>query len=544
MAFETSEIVALTLGLSLFCVLPISYFLSNSPVSLPKNFFRRQSNQNVKTKLFFLQKWLFISFIVLLNALGCVLVYYTRNLQIMLFLILVLKSKDLVMALMFAFNMMYRYFFRYKNYYLYPEPVVSDTPTNVLSFVPVYKESSEQVSKTLKSVLSSRFGSGNHMAFVVSDGENDYFDLLDNEGRKEKNFVYSSWKGNQVRLRVCYGFMYGHPVIMCSKSQNVGKKDSVILLHDIFNYPRSNLPSLNQEMKHEINKDIKSLFGISGFNYIFSTDGDTTVEEQSISLLIDTMNERGAMAVSCVVNADNSSGNFFWNRLQNFQYLYGQYVRRTNEDLLNQVLCLPGCGNMVRIHPLFGKTVEYYSSLPNENNLLETTVQFVGTDRRFTSSLVYNTNGNILQDTRSRVYTLPPQNFSRFLSQRQRWNHNMYFNSLLNIFGKNVNLLSRFFNVIDVLRMSLIYFRLFNTVFFIYLLSAYYSYENVLQLVPYIVLLSYPVVFFVVYSLFDSFLRKQFFYLLLFIVPNKLFTMFTNVLIFSVMMFNIGYFEW
>ena len=528
-ALETSEIVALSLGLSIFAFFFGSYLF--------------YSVSNLSKKSFYIKKWLLITFVLLLNAGACALVYYTQNLQVILFVIVVLKSKDLIMSLMFVFNMIYRYFFQYTRFYMLPEASATDVLHNVVSFVPVYKESREQVQKTTNSVLNSKLGSGTHMAFVVFDGGN-VFDILDSV-KETKLFTYKSWKGDDVEVVVNYGLLSNKPVVTCMKHTNFGKKDSIVLVHDLFNYPRENLPSKNRDLKQQIKQDIQKHFGITGFDFIFGIDSDTCVEENGIHSLLDTLIHRDATAVSALVNVDVSSGNWFWNRLQNFQYLYGQYLRRSNEDLLSQVLCLPGCGNMVKVSPLFSKTLEFYTTTPNESEFLQTTVQNMGTDRRFTSSLVYNSQGaKILQDTRSKVYTVSPQSFSSFVSQRQRWNHNMFFNSILNCFGKNVHWLSRLFNAIDVLRMSLIYFRLFNTLFFIYVLSVNYTVSNVVELVPYIVLLSYPVFCFFVYALFDKFLRQQFGYLLLFLVPNKLFTTFTNLIVFSCMLFNIGNYKW
>jgi len=227
--------------------------------------------------------------------------------------------------------------------------------------------------------------------------------------------------------------------------------------------------------------------------------------------------------------------------------MYGQYIRRTNEDLLNQVLCLPGCISMIKIDETFKDTLELYSSLPNENNLFETSVQSMGTDRRLTSSIVYTTTrggAKILQDTRAHAYTEPPQSLMQFFSQRKRWTHNMFFNSILNIIGINVHILSRFFNLIDVLRMCLVYFRLFNTFYFIYLLITAYEPKNILELVPYIILLSFPVVCFLLYSLFNSHLRNQFLSLFVFTFINKVFTMVSTIIIFTLMLFNIGNSDW
>jgi len=103
----------------------------------------------------------------------------------------------------------------------------------------------------------------------------------------------------------------------------------------------------------------------------------------------------------------------------------------------------------------------------------------------------------------------------------------------------------RFFNAIEVIKMNLIYFRLFNTVYFIYLLSSTsWPGRTVLEIVPYIVLLSWPAVCFLIYAVINSHLRQQFWNLLLFIIINKIFTMLNTFFIFSVMLFNIGVFKW
>ena len=62
-------------------------------------------------KTFFIKKWLYILGIFGINAAGCCLVYYTQNLQVILYIILVLKSKDILMSIMFMFNMIYKSLF-------------------------------------------------------------------------------------------------------------------------------------------------------------------------------------------------------------------------------------------------------------------------------------------------------------------------------------------------------------------------------------------------------------------------------------------------
>ena len=244
-------------------------------------------------------------------------------------------------------------------------------------------------------------------------------------------------------------------------------------------------------------------------------------------------------------NPDRNFRSFFWDNLQNFQYMFGQYTKRTTEDLFKQVQCLPGCISMIQIDYAFAEINCVFSKCPDKSDFFQCCVNSIGTDRRLTSAIFYNAEGaKILQDTRAHAWTIPPQSWSQFLNQRKRWMHNLYFNTMFNVVCKNVNVVLRFFDFLEILRMNLIYFRLFNTAYFLYLLSVYYTPKDVLQLVPYIVLLSWPAVCFVVYAAINSHLRKKFFYLFLFMIVNKIFTMCTSFVIFTVMLFNIGIFKW
>lgn len=532
MSLETSAIVALAFGLGLVGLIALLVLF------VEMNHFEHTTKEG----LFYVKKWCLIAFILLVNAGGCVLVYYTQNLQVILYILIALKSKDILMSVMFVFNMIYRAITG--KYSGLPSLEISDEIERVISFIPTFEETTEQVTKTLDSVLNSKRGPHYILPVLVSDGKNNYDSLMD-KVELVKQYTYQSWRATDVVLNVSYGTRNDKHVICITKQLNLGKKDSVILVHDLFNFNRGNFTSPNKQLRESVRQDISSIFGVNDFDYIFCTDADTVVDENAISCLLDTLKTSKAIASSGMVNVEKSNGSWFWNNIQNYQYMFGQYVRRTNEDLLNQVLCLPGCISMVKIDEKFSDVIKMYSLLPNEKNLFETSVQTMGTDRRFTSCLIYNNeNIQVLQDTRAHAYTIPPQSFVQFLSQRKRWTHNTFFNSILNIVGNNINILSRFFTLVDVLRMSLVYFRLFNTFYFIYLLAAYYEPRNVVELVPYIVLLSYPVVAFLIYSLFNSHLRNQFFSLVISTLVNKVFTMFSTIITFTLMLLNIGNSNW
>jgi cellulose synthase/poly-beta-1,6-N-acetylglucosamine synthase-like glycosyltransferase len=530
---ESNQVAALSIGLSILFVTGVFVLLSG--------YYKNRTFFDSNT-VFYVKKWTYILFLVSLNVVGCVFVYYFRSLNVLVYVILALKSKDLITSVVFLFNMIYKHLFTNLEI---PQLTVTDEIKRIVALVPVYNETIEQLTKTVDSILNSNVTPNYTMPCIVVDGlENNYLEIFDELIVSKKDLYYKNWFGSDVSTNVFYGKRRDHHIMMIQKATRVGKKDTIILVNDIFNRKRSNITSLNKNFRQDVNQDILNIFGISAFDYLFSTDADTIIDSNTINCLADSIKTKSAIAVCGVVNVDKSSGSWFWNNLQNFQYLYGQYTRRTTEDLFGQVLCLPGCISMFRLCNRSTYAQKFYSQIPEKSDLVVSSVQYVGTDRRYTSNLIYNTNATISMDTRCHAYTVPPQSLKSYISQRRRWTQNTYFNTMINIIAPNVNFVLRVFCLIDYLRLSLVYFRLFNTLFFIYVLASEFNPVNLIDLVPYIVVLAYPTIVFFVYSIFNNHLRKEWLNMVFFYLVNKVFIMITNVVIFTVMLWNIGCDSW
>jgi len=531
---DSNQIAALSIGASI--VFLTGVFVLWSGYYKNRTFF--DSNT-----VFYLKKWTYIFLLVSLNLAGCVFVYYFKSLNVLVYVILALKSKDLVTSVIFVFNMLYRHLFTNLEI---PQLTVTDEIKRIVALVPVYNETIEQLTKTVDSILNSNVTPNYTMPCIVVDGsQNNYLEMFDEILVTKYDFYYKNWLGSDVSTNVYYGIRRDCHIMMIQKATRISKKDTIILANDIFNRPRSNITLLNKNFRQDINIDIKNIFGISGFDHLFSTDADTTIDRNTINCLVDSIKTKSAIAVCGVVNVDKSSGSWFWNNLQNYQYLYGQYTRRTTEDLFGQVLCLPGCISMFRLCNRTSYAQKEYSEIPEKSDLVVSSVQYVGTDRRYTSNLIYTSlNPKIKMDTRCHAYTVPPQSLKSYISQRRRWSQNTYFNTMINIIAPNVNFVLRVFCLIDYLRLSLVYFRLFNTLFFIYVLASEFHPMNLIDLVPYIVVLVYPTIVFFIYSIFNNHLRKEWLNMVFFYVVNKVFVMITNVVIFTVMLWNIGCDSW
>lgn len=493
-------------------------------------------------KLTFTQKkYAYLTLIGIANCLLSVLVFNFAGTKALSYTLVVFKCKDVVTA--FAQTIYFLVMFVKRNILQIKEAELIIKKCNIVSLIPVYSETKEQIDGTVNSVIENEIGEHTNLLVIFCDGlEVNIQDSL-TEVIETTEEEYVSWKLVENSLTITYGKIHDHPCLVIKKKKNQGKRDTLIVGHDIFNHPRTNIHPKCIVLKNNVLNKIKELYGISDFQFIFCTDADSILTPNSFMCLIETMERRGSVACCGLVVVDCSEGEWeLWNVFQNFQYLYGQYVRRGTENMLNKVTCLPGCVTMFRVHESASKAIAMYSDLPDKDDMLKTTVQLLGTDRRLTSSFLYQDKDiKVNYDTRAKCWTIPPNKLYPYISQRRRWGSNSYFNTYCNIFGPNIHIITRVFAVLDYFRLSLVYFRMFNTILFVFQIT---QQVKIIELVPFVVIVMYPTLFFFGYSLFDPFLRKMYHKLILGYVYNKLLASLISMMVLSNMYWNIGSTKW
>lgn len=481
------------------------------------------------------KKFIYITYIGLLNGLFSVLVYMYADLKVTFAVIILMKAKDVIMTLM---QTIYYSVVFVASLCKKKDKQEFQVKGSTVSIVPVYSETKEQVHQTITSIIKNVKKPINNLVCVICDGKDigigDILTVL-----TEDTLEYVSWKDQTINMSVTYGKVDNVPCMVMLKMQNQGKRDSLIVAHDLFNYPRTNLKSSSMSMRKQVRTKLTDLFGLKDFSYMFCTDADTIIADNSFSYLYETLEARNAVACCGLVTVDFSEGAWsFWNIFQNFQYLYGQYVRRATESLYGKVTCLPGCITMFKVHPSASDAIAMYSELPGKNDMLKSIVQLLGTDRRLTNSFLFQNKSVItVFDPRAKCFTVPPGECYPYLTQRRRWGSNAYFNTMCIIFAPNTYLITRFFAFIDYLRMSLMFFRIFNTVLFLYELVVNFSWYSI---IPCSIIILYPISFFFVIALFDSFLRSMTFKLILGYMYNRLASPMLSIMVFTNLFWNMG----
>lgn len=161
-----------------------------------------------------------------------------------------------------------------------------------------------------------------------------------------------------------------------------------------------------------------------------------------------------------------------------------------------------------------------------------------GTDRRLTYSML--SQGKHLRtlfipDAVSE--TVAPQSIAHYLSQRRRWGSNAYFNNYFYLGGEKMILLTRIAATVEVVRLSMVYYRIVNTALFIRSLSYH---ANIMKLLPLIIVGQVPSVWFFCSVLLETELRRRGHKLILGYLFNKCISPFMSIIIFTKVATNLG----
>ena len=575
-------------------------------IILPK---KMREDSKTLGRIYAMKKYTYLTVILLINISLCCVSYLYNEYRVAFYVVLIMKSRDVITASVWIISLVNEVFGKIKWSFIsiglvcaifalliaqivlgviYGLTTITSNPYNVIavslclglllmaliiysyitygseikpivienkiivSVIPVYGESSEQVGRTIDSIVENELGSNKNLICVICDGKpidlEKSMSVLNKESSK-----YVSWKMTNGTLDILY-CSYKHsgkdtPCVILKKRENQGKKDTLILSHDIFNFPRDTLTAEGINLRAHIRKQIDDFYSYGSFDYMFCTDADSIITSNSFLDMLETLDRRHANACCGLVVIDFINSNWSaWNLFQNFQYSYGQHIRRGCENLIGTVTCMPGCITMFRITPVASKALKLYATPPPKDELILNCVQMLGTDRRLASSFLYQSPDLVqVLDYRAKCYTIPPDDFSSYLSQRRRWGSNFYFNSICNLFGDNISPFIRFLCIFDIVRFSLDFFRLFSTCLFLYAIgNAIVTRNNgiVVVLIPTLSILLFPTASFLIYALFNRFLFRMYHKLLIGYLINKLFSAYLSMIIITNVFWNMGSVKW
>ncbi|KAI4719365.1 hypothetical protein E4T48_04420 [Aureobasidium sp. EXF-10727] len=455
--------------------------------------------------------------------------------------IVFIKSKDCISSLVSCAYLIYK---AIKEYFKPPPPVESKW---ILSLIPAYSESEEMIKNCVFSLRDNDAKPHKQVMCIVIDGKpRDVKQYMRITTTFKRQYVTSRFKRNH--LVITAGFMEDVPVIVFEKVKNAGKKDSLILCHDLFNVMREDAPLYTRLLRKEIERNVlPTLVGedFPGFDMVFCTDADSVIHKGAVAGLANALVRDPKAIASCglvLVELEAGAEWSYWNLYQQFQYNFGQFVRRQAESVWGKVTCLPGCITMVAVRPEMAGAMTRYAAPITAYPVLLHQVQYLGTDRRLTYSMLSQSKDLhtvFVPDAVSE--TVAPQSLKHYLSQRRRWGSNAYFNNYFYFAGENMIFITRLWACIEVTRLSLVYYRVANTALFIYgLISSF----NLMSIIPLLVVSQLPTIWFLINTATNKQLRQRAHKILLGLCINKVMAPIMSVAVFTIVVKNLGSQAW
>ncbi|KIW55404.1 hypothetical protein PV05_07687 [Exophiala xenobiotica] len=365
---------------------------------------------------------------------------------------------------------------------------------------------------------------------------------------------YVSFKHRLGELVIHAGFMEDVPVIVIEKKKNGGKKDSLILAHDLFNYPRKNMPLYTKLLREEMWEHVIPILtegeDFSGFDTVFCRDADSVIHNGALASLTNALaRDKNSIAACGLVLVESEPGSEWsvWNLYQQFQYTFGQYVRRRAEHFWGKVTCLPGCITMIKVRPECAGAIEKYAEAITVMPVAHHQVQYLGTDRRLTYSPHSQSKKLTTMFVPEAVSeTVAPQSLKHYLSQRRRWGSNAYFNNYFYVMGENIIIITRIAAFIEILRLSMVYYRFANTILFVkYIVEQCLNGTfDTMKLVPLLIVSQLPLLWYCISIVLEIPLRVRAHKLILGFFINKCVSPFMSMTIFYNVARNVGSQVW
>lgn len=327
----------------------------------------------------------------------------------------------------------------------------------VICQVPAYTEDEDSLRRAIDSAARMKYDDKRKLLVVICDGMitgqgNDrptpriVLDILGvsdtvdpealsfeslGEGMKQHNMgkVYSGLyevQGHIVPFMVVV--KVGKPS-ETNQPGNRGKRDSQMILMRFLNRIHYNLPMTPLEL--EMHHQIRNIIGVNPtfYEYCLQIDADTVVAPDSATRMIAQFMQDVRLIGVCGETALTNAKASMVTMIQVYEYYISHNLTKAFESLFGSVTCLPGCFSMYRIRaaetgkPLFvsKEVVEGYAEnrvdTLHVKNLLS-----LGEDRYLTTLLLkhhpkYKTKFLF----RAHAWTIAPDSWSIFLSQRRRW---------------------------------------------------------------------------------------------------------------------------
>ncbi|KAI1849366.1 hypothetical protein JX265_012073 [Neoarthrinium moseri] len=214
-----------------------------------------------------------------------------------------------------------------------------------------------------------------------------------------------------------------------SRPGNRGKRDSQMIIMRFLNRVHYNLAMSPLEL--EIYHQIRNIIGVNPtfYEFMLQIDADTVVAADSATRFVSAFLDDTRLIACCGETALTNAKSSYITMIQVYEYYISHNLAKAFESLFGSVTCLPGCFSMYRIRaadtgkPLFvsREIVDAYSTI-RVDTLHMKNLLHLGEDRFLTTLLLkFHSKYKTKYIMRAHAWTIAPDSWQVFLSQRRRW---------------------------------------------------------------------------------------------------------------------------
>jgi chitin synthase len=202
-----------------------------------------------------------------------------------------------------------------------------------------------------------------------------------------------------------------------------------MILMRFLNRIHYNMPMTPMEL--EMHHQIRNIIGVQPtfYEYCLQIDADTVVAPDSATRMVSAFMQDTRLIGVCGETALTNAKASMVTMIQVYEYYISHNLTKAFESLFGSVTCLPGCFSMYRIRaqdsgkPLFvsKEVVDGYAE-NRVDTLHMKNLLHLGEDRYLTTLLLkHHRSYKTKYIFRAHAWTIAPDSWSIFLSQRRRW---------------------------------------------------------------------------------------------------------------------------
>ena len=428
--------------------------------------------KRVSKSLLRLQKWSLILGLLLLNG-GLIYVAWTYWQVYYLFIVL-LSSNTVLQATMIICIILHLIVTKVLCFWRKREEIIPEEPEKMVLLLPCYNETYEELTRSLDSLVAQK-GIESHpsIVFIIVDGNvrgpgmekttQGYLleDILEPGPSRRFENGYRARDGLFMPVKIQTGMYKGLPYVFVGKRYNQGKRDSLCFARSFIYHFKQRSANVVTMFNNELFEHMGNTFvqnGLDTIDYLVGMDADTVFDEFCVIEMLKEIRKNPKLVGVCGhVCVDFDGHNFGpWSLYQSVEYSQTQGLRRMFQSrITGKVNCLPGCCQLIRVdESTFGDAVlrERFGYCPKPNDVMTQHIMGNYSEDSIHASIIFSLfpKKQTAQALKAKAFTIVPQSWKVFLSQRKRWALGSISNEFVMIFRPGIILVERLQSVVAV----------------------------------------------------------------------------------------------